>query len=720
MGILWIHKKKAYHALTLVLLLALSCGHGESDRDDDFEPSDHVPQPVSQAIGPAGGSLLTNWGDYNSTGIFIPAGALFSEIVFTISHGMVDCLPLDQCFGLVIDIEPDGTQFQVPVTISLQYFENDYILAGLDEDEITLYQCEDVENPNTCEDITTGIDKINNIVYGAALSLSYFGMAFGEAPTTTTSSTTPTSSTTSTVPVTTTTLPPTTTTTQPPTTTTTLPPTTTTTLFPVTTTTLGPTTTTTLPQTTTTTTSTTTTTTIPGAYIPGDVLIDELFYDPETIDDGWEYVILYNATGEEIDLSGWEMQWGGSDFTYGTLDLAGISLPGYSSIIMGEELTPDPDVLVDFDPGIQNGGYESDGIRIVADDGTVIDTLLYDSPNTNNLPGDGGYDPYPDEMCAPDAARGLGLSRDGLHTDTDNCLADFAIVPPYWCADADGDGYYDEACGGDDCDDTDPDVNPGATEGPLEDPSCSDGIDNDCDGYVDLDDWGCEPAATTTTLPQTTTTTLAPTTTTTLAPTTTTLAPTTTTTLAPTTTTLAPTTTTTLAPTTTTLAPTTTTLPPTTTTTLPPTTTTTTTTPVTTTTTTLPSCEYVSVTVVPKDEQGDDRTVGSLQFYIEWDPDYAKIVGYTDDTSGGWMFNMISDEGQTWESGLAWIVALRLSGTPGELHLGDIYFEKIGEGSPELSYYWQYIRTTADEGSEDITEYSSIEYDPSSLECLQK
>ena len=45
--------------------------------------------------------------------------------------------------------------------------------------------------------------------------------------------------------------------------------------------------------------------------------------------------------------------------------------------------------------------------------------------------------------------------------------------------DADGDGYYDDANGGDDCDDTDATVNPGAAE------VCGDTIDNDCNGYVD-------------------------------------------------------------------------------------------------------------------------------------------------------------------------------------------------------------------------------------------
>ncbi len=55
------------------------------------------------------------------------------------------------------------------------------------------------------------------------------------------------------------------------------------------------------------------------------------------------------------------------------------------------------------------------------------------------------------------------------------------------CPDNDGDGYTDEACGGIDCDDSDPDVNPGADE------DCDNGIDDDCDGLIDYpDDPDCE------------------------------------------------------------------------------------------------------------------------------------------------------------------------------------------------------------------------------------
>lgn len=53
------------------------------------------------------------------------------------------------------------------------------------------------------------------------------------------------------------------------------------------------------------------------------------------------------------------------------------------------------------------------------------------------------------------------------------------------CWDADGDGHSDIACGGYDCDDTSPGVNPWAEE------ICTGGIDEDCDGFTDIEDPEC-------------------------------------------------------------------------------------------------------------------------------------------------------------------------------------------------------------------------------------
>jgi len=53
------------------------------------------------------------------------------------------------------------------------------------------------------------------------------------------------------------------------------------------------------------------------------------------------------------------------------------------------------------------------------------------------------------------------------------------------CLDGDLDGYGDGACGGYDCDDTDPGINPGAEE------VCDNGTDDDCDDLADGDDPDC-------------------------------------------------------------------------------------------------------------------------------------------------------------------------------------------------------------------------------------
>ena len=80
--------------------------------------------------------------------------------------------------------------------------------------------------------------------------------------------------------------------------------------------------------------------------------------------------------------------------------------------------------------------------------------------------------PYGDPTCS-----------DGLDNDC-NGLID-AEEQECTCWDGDEDGFYDDSCGGDDCDDTNPEAHPDASE------ICDNGIDDDCDGLIDSDQLGC-------------------------------------------------------------------------------------------------------------------------------------------------------------------------------------------------------------------------------------
>lgn len=91
---------------------------------------------------------------------------------------------------------------------------------------------------------------------------------------------------------------------------------------------------------------------------------------------------------------------------------------------------------------------------------------------------------------------GCGTDVYNTCNSIDNATVDGAFASYYasvaqWlgsgssCGDGDGDGYNDAACGGNDCNDSNSAVNPGAAE------NCSDNIDNDCDGFTDEADSDC-------------------------------------------------------------------------------------------------------------------------------------------------------------------------------------------------------------------------------------
>jgi len=107
--------------------------------------------------------------------------------------------------------------------------------------------------------------------------------------------------------------------------------------------------------------------------------------------------------------------------------------------------------------------------------------ILYDVP--------AGYDDQTWTFCPCfDAVRVLTGDLTAELITVDRC--------PGGPDDQDEDGYLateclaTTPCGGD-CNDSNAEINPGAAEGPFGDPSCSDQLDNDCDGFIDEADSDC-------------------------------------------------------------------------------------------------------------------------------------------------------------------------------------------------------------------------------------
>lgn len=131
-----------------------------------------------------------------------------------------------------------------------------------------------------------------------------------------------------------------------------------------------------------------------------DLVIAEVYYDHPATDDQFEWVKIYNGTGGPVNLAGYSLGYGGTDYTYGVLGLVGMLGNGECLVVGG----PSGDIdngfpagpaygqSVDFNPDIQNSGATADGVALfdvppaaVTAATVPIDAVLYGTDNVSGL-----------------------------------------------------------------------------------------------------------------------------------------------------------------------------------------------------------------------------------------------------------------------------------------------------------------------------------------------
>jgi len=153
------------------------------------------------------------------------------------------------------------------------------------------------------------------------------------------------------------------------------------------------------------------------------IVINEILYDPNESDLGYEWIELYNKLDIEINLSNWKIQIAGTTFKDSVI-LSDVLLKPHSYFLICEQKVPQCDYYVPK-LSLQNGGDATDGVQILDAKLNVIDSVFYDKPNINNLTNETGKKVL-DEETADTTETNESLGRKNF-IDTDISYDDFYI-----------------------------------------------------------------------------------------------------------------------------------------------------------------------------------------------------------------------------------------------------------------------------------------------------
>jgi hypothetical protein len=157
-----------------------------------------------------------------------------------------------------------------------------------------------------------------------------------------------------------------------------------------------------------------------SATARAEIALSEVFYDATGSDDGFEWIELRNESNTPVELSGFSLGWGGSDYLSGAVALSGIIAAGGTFVVGGPESTLDNaspvfDLAVDLESDLQNSGTAADGVALfdapieeVTAETVPLAVVIYGAENSSGLVDETGL---PGAVDVADAPGGSSIER---------------------------------------------------------------------------------------------------------------------------------------------------------------------------------------------------------------------------------------------------------------------------------------------------------------------
>ena len=116
------------------------------------------------------------------------------------------------------------------------------------------------------------------------------------------------------------------------------------------------------------------------------IKINEFLPNPDSDDATFEWIELYNTSAEQVDLSGWSLQWGTSSYSSSFSIPTDTFIEANGFIIIGGEGVEGADVVAPADDDLSMGAASSnaDSLRLLHCGPGVSDTVIY-GPTTDGI-----------------------------------------------------------------------------------------------------------------------------------------------------------------------------------------------------------------------------------------------------------------------------------------------------------------------------------------------